>query len=367
MDEVFPRGEDRPCGIGVGIIILAGVRLRSAAVRRAASPGLSRRRTEENMPDMSKTDQCNVAVQSGRHFREEIPGIVDRLVGSCSRQECFDHVGPEPIPSREKVIDIIQRINRILYPGYFISGRVEEFNLRYYFGQEATALFEALADQITRALRHDCIRHNLPCVQCEDLGQEATIDFMSQLANLRNILATDVRAAYDGDPAAKSYDEIIFSYPGLFAISVYRCAHQLYHQKIPFLPRIMTEYAHSLTGIDIHPGAHIGESFFIDHGTGVVVGESTEIGDRVRIYQGVTLGALSLPRDAGALLRHKKRHPTIEDDVIIYSGATILGGETVIGARSVIGGNVWITESVPPDTKVFLKKPELIYKVDKQG
>jgi serine O-acetyltransferase len=185
---------------------------------------------------------------------------------------------------------------------------------------------------------------------------------MQELPALRELLATDVRAAYEGDPAAKSYDEIIFSYPGLFAITVYRIAHQLFEQKISLIPRIMSEYAHGLTGIDIHPGAHIGDSFFIDHGTGVVIGETTEIGNHVRLYQGVTLGALSLPRDAGERLRNRKRHPTIEDDVIIYAGATILGGDTVIGARSVIGGNVWITESVPPDTKVFLKRPELVYR-----
>jgi serine O-acetyltransferase len=178
---------------------------------------------------------------------------------------------------------------------------------------------------------------------------------------LREVLATDVLAAYEGDPAARSYDEIVFSYPGIFAVSVYRMAHQLFEQQIPLLPRIMTEYAHTITGIDIHPGAKIGESFFIDHGSGVVIGETTVIGKNVRIYQGVTLGALSLPKDAGKLLRGKKRHPTIEDDVIIYAGATILGGDTVIGARSVIGGNVWITESVPADTKVLLETPRLIY------
>jgi serine O-acetyltransferase len=178
-------------------------------------------------------------------------------------------------------------------------------------------------------------------------------------------LANDVRAAHQGDPAAKSYDEIIFSYPGLFAVTVYRVAHQLYKQNLPLIPRIMTEYAHSVTGIDIHPGASLGESFFIDHGTGAVIGETTEIGNRVRIYQGVTLGALSVPREEVDELRNRKRHPTIEDDVVIYSGATILGGETVIGARSVIGGNVWITESVPPDTRVYLKKPELVFRGNK--
>ncbi|MFH1479726.1 MAG: serine O-acetyltransferase EpsC, partial [Pseudomonadota bacterium] len=185
---------------------------------------------------------------------------------------------------------------------------------------------------------------------------------MRELPRLRTALAKDVKAAYQGDPAARGYDEIIFSYPGLFAITVYRLSHQLHKQGIPLIPRIMTEYAHSLTGIDIHPGAQIGESFFIDHGTGVVVGATTEIGHRVRLYQGVTLGALSLPKEVSEDHRKRKRHPTIEDDVIIYAGATILGGDTLIGARSVVGGNVWMTESVPPDTKVFLKRPELVLK-----
>jgi len=314
------------------------------------------------MNESSLLDQCKIEVESTQRYREEIPKVVEQLVQSCSREDCFDHVGPEPIPSRESIIDLVQTACRILYPGYFIRIRVDSVNLSYYFGQEVTSFFELLSEQITLALRHECIRHDLPCVKCEERGHEAAMLFLRELPNLRSILASDVRAAYQGDPAAKGYDEIIFSYPGLFAVTVYRIAHQLFEQGISLIPRIMTEYAHSKTGIDIHPGAHIGESFFIDHGTGVVVGETTEIGNRVRLYQGVTLGALSLPRDAGEKLRDKKRHPTIEDDVIIYSGATILGGETVIGARSVIGGNVWITESVPSDTKVFLKRPELIYK-----
>jgi serine O-acetyltransferase len=306
--------------------------------------------------------QCEIDDQTRRHAREEIPRVVEQLVLSCQGDRCFDHVGPDPIPSRDAVVDIVQRLCRILYPGYFIRTRLEQFNLGYYFGQEGTALFELLSEQIVVALRHDCVRHHLPCLECEEHGQEITVSLMNRLPALRTLLATDVRAAYDGDPAAKSYDEVIFSYPGLLAITVYRAAHELWHQKVPFIPRIMSEYAHSLTGIDIHPGAHIGESFFIDHGTGIVIGETTEIGNRVRIYQGVTLGSLSLPKGAGDLLRDQKRHPTIEDDVIIYSGATILGGETVIGARSVIGGNVWLVQSVPPDTKVFLKTPELVFK-----
>jgi serine O-acetyltransferase len=175
------------------------------------------------------------------------------------------------------------------------------------------------------------------------------------------MMAADVVATKEGDPAAGNHlDQIILCYPGIYASLVYRLAHELWIKDVPFIPRIMTELAHSQTGIDIHPGAQIGPSFFIDHGTGVVIGETTIIGQRVRIYQGVTLGALSIPRGAGESLKGQKRHPTLEDDVIVYSGATILGGDTVIGARSVVGGNVWLTESIPADTKVFIKKPELV-------
>ena len=315
-----------------------------------------------NEPVSPELDRCKLEAKTTQEFREAIPDIVQQLVGSCRREDCFDHVGPEPIPSRDAVIDIIHRAFRLLYPGYFIRKRLDQVSLGYYFGQEAVAFFEVLSHQIALAIRHECLRHNLPCSHCEERGQEDAIRFMQELPKLRSALAKDVRAGFEGDPAAKSYDEIIFSYPGLMAVTVYRLAHQLVHQYVPLMPRIMSEYAHSQTGIDIHPGAHIGESFFIDHGTGVVIGETTEIGDRVRLYQGVTLGALSLPRAAVDSLRAAKRHPTVQDDVIIYAQATILGGDTVIGARAVIGGNTWITASVPPDTKVFLKQPELIYK-----
>jgi len=310
----------------------------------------------------SKLEQCKVKKEDTKRFREEIPGIVDGLVKSCTTGDCFDHVDLEPLPSKEAIIEIIHLSCRILYPGYFSRIRIDTVNLLYYYGQEVTQLFEALSEQIVLAMRHECRRHNMVCIDCEDRGQEIAIHFMRELPRLRTMLAKDIRAAYEGDPAAKGFDEIIFSYPGLFAISVYRVAHELFNQGVSLIPRIMTEYAHNMTGIDIHPGARIGGSFFIDHGTGVVIGETTDIGNRVRIYQGVTLGALSLPKDAVEKLRSEKRHPTIEDDVIIYAGVTILGGEAIIGARSVIGGNVWITESVPPDTKVFLKKPELVFK-----
>lgn len=312
------------------------------------------------MDSSSKIGQCNAEIAKARQFREEIPDVVNQLILTCGRDDYFDHVSLEPIPSKDAIIELIERARRILFPGYFIPLRLDEVNLGYYFGQEVTGFFEVLAEQIILSIRHECLRYGHPCIQCDERGQREAIRFIREMPGLRAMLSMDVRASYEGDPAAKSYDEIIFSYPGLLAITVYRIAHQLHEQEIPLIPRIMAEYAHNQTGIDIHPGAHIGQSFFIDHGTGVVIGETSRIGDRVRIYQGVTIGALSIPADEMERLRRQKRHPTVEDDVIIYANATILGGDTVIGARSIIGGNVWITHSVPPDTEVFLKKPELI-------
>lgn len=316
------------------------------------------------MEDKAQKDKCQAKIQALRDYREDIPKIVGSLVGTCNGNDCFDHVGPEPIPSKDAIIGIIHQLQRILFPGYFIQARLDRVNLEYYLGQETVSLFEELSHQVSLCIRHACIRQDLPCNNCEERGTEEAMKFIRELPNIRMLLAKDVRAASAGDPAALSYDEIIFCYPGLLAVTVYRVAHQLHNQEISLMPRIMSEYVHGLTGIDIHPGACIGESFFIDHGVGVVIGETAEIGNGVRIYQGVTLGALSLPADAVEQLRGKKRHPTIEDDVIIYAGSTILGGKTVIGAKSVIGGNVWLTESVPPETKVFIKKPELILKHD---
>ena len=190
-----------------------------------------------------------------------------------------------------------------------------------------------------------------------------TITFLAAIPDVREKLTGDVEAAYEGDPAARGFDEIVVSYPGLLAIAVYRIAHKLYHLDIPLIPRIMTEFAHRATGIDIHPGAHIGARFFIDHGTGVVIGETSKIGDNVRIYQGVTLGALSFKKDPdGRIHKGGQRHPTIEDNVVIYAGATILGGDTVVGKNSIIGGNVWLLESIPPDTTITHQSPNLVYK-----
>ena len=290
-----------------------------------------------------------------------IPSVTQRILASCNTEKCFQHLDTTPIPSRDSVAHSIHKARRILFPGYFTQSVLAPSNLEDCLKEEMTALYKALAQQIIFATQHDCMRFEQPCIQCNESSRRKALQFIQALPRLREVLATDVRAAIDGDPAAKSFDEVISTYPGLFAITVQRIAHELHQLKVPRLPRMMTEYAHSFTGIDIHPGARIGKSFFIDHGTGVVIGETTEIGNRVRIYQGVTLGALSMPKEAVESFRDKKRHPTIEDDVIIYSNTTILGGETVIGARTTIGGNVWITESVPPDTKVYLKKPELIY------
>jgi serine O-acetyltransferase len=311
---------------------------------------------------VKKGDACKIDEHNLSQLRNQLPRIAEEIIETCNERECYTHVDYEPIPSRECVIEIIDRLREILFPGYFTSGKLDPVNLRYSMGQTAATVFDMLSEQIGLSIRHDCFRYDQSCSDCAEQGHRLALRLLEEVPSIRKTLATDVAASYDGDPAARSYDEIIFSYPGIFAIAVYRVANRLFEYGVPLLPRIMTEYAHSVTGIDIHPGAEIGESFVIDHGTGVVIGETTKIGKSVRIYQSVTLGALSLPKNSGNQYRGKKRHPTIEDDVIIYAGATILGGDTVIGARSVIGGNVWLTQSIPPDTTVILESPRLTYK-----
>ena len=304
-------------------------------------------------------DHQHVSAASKHHL---IPEVVEKLMQSWSTKECYDHISPVSIPSHKAVIDIIKQARRILFPGYFTSASLHASNLEYYIGKETTELYDKLSEQITMAIRHDCRRQERPCTNCEQRASDLAYRFLTTLPGIASILAQDIRATLEGDPASKSPDEVIFSYPGLLAITVYRLAHELYKLDVPIVPRIMTEWAHGETGIDINPGAQIGPGLCIDHGTGVVIGETTIIGKNVRLYQGVTLGALSLPKDAVESLRHKKRHPTLEDDVIVYSNTTILGGDTIIGAGSVIGGNIWLTESVSTGTKVLLKKPELIYR-----
>jgi len=310
-------------------------------------------------------DQCQVDVQFTEEYRSQLPQIIDEIIDSCKREAAIAHYDAAMIPSKESVIEILEDIKDLFFPGYFHQQGIDTHSLNYHVGNVANRVFEKLASQIARSIRHECRRLHSLCTQCLQRGQKDALTFLGKIPALREILAGDVKVAFDGDPAAKSLDEIIFSYPCILAIMVYRVAHELHIQGVPLLPRIMTEYAHGVTGIDIHPGARIGRDFFIDHGTGVVIGETTEIGERVKIYQGVTLGALSFPKDDhGNLIRGMKRHPTIGDDVTIYSNATILG-PTVIGARSVIGGNVWITEDVPADTVVTIEQPHLYYKWEK--
>jgi serine O-acetyltransferase len=306
----------------------------------------------------AECDHIEIA-NSSLHAR--VPEVVRELMNSWSTKECYEHISPVAMPSQLRVIEITEQARRILFPGYFTDTRLHAANLEYYIGKQTTDLYDTVSEQITMAIRHNCRRNELPCTNCEAQSHAIALQFIESLPRVAAILATDIRAALRGDPATKSPDEVIFCYPGLLATVIFRLAHELHLLDVPIIPRIMTEHAHSLTGIDIHPGATIGESFFIDHGTGVVIGETTVIGKNVRLYQGVTLGALFLPRDAGRSMQNTKRHPTIEDNVIIFSNTTILGGTTVIGEGSVIGGNIWITESIDTGTKVLLKRPELIY------
>ncbi len=283
----------------------------------------------------------------------EITGrIVSTYGGGPSPAENLD---PElRLPSRGVTTSILERLFGVFYPGYHGVQHLTRENVGFHIGATLDDIADDLTEQVYRALHFECRQGSGPCESCATRAGEIVAVFFNRLPEVRRMLILDVQAAYDGDPAAPNLAEIIFAYPGLVAVTIYRIAHELHIQGVPLLPRIMTECAHSRTGIDIHPGAVIGESFFIDHGTGVVVGETTEIGNSVKLYQGVTLGALSFPKDErGKLIRGVKRHPTLRDNVVIYAGATILGGATVIGEGSVIGGNTWVTSSVPPRTKVM--------------
>src|SRR5438093_8983672 len=274
-----------------------------------------------------------------------------RIIATYEECGAIHHLGHSPLPSYREVVDILTDLREILYPGYGRRQNLHLGNVAYHVGDLIDSLHDRLTQQVARALRHDCKARELE-TDFEAEAQLIAIRLLESLPELRRTLAEDVQAAYDGDPAAKNLDEILFCYPGVAAVTVFRIAHELHRLAVPLIPRMMTEYAHSKTGIDIHPGAMIGRRFFIDHGTGVVIGETTQIGDGVKIYQGVTLGALSFPKNevTGELIRDRKRHPTIEDEVVIYANATILGGKTVIGHHAVIGSSAWITKSVEPNT-----------------
>ncbi len=284
----------------------------------------------------------------------------DLLDSYANATTAMQHVNSYELPSTAAVATIIDKCRALIFPGFVGSSlaRATPTELQDHVRERVDELRNIMRKQLYRGLHHkvqsELGRKDLDCPHCADAAGEITDGFLRSLVDLRALIATDVQAAYESDPAATGTDEIIFCYPGLYAISVYRIAHVLLRRGAKIIPRIMTELAHEKTGIDIHPGARIGKSFFIDHGTGVVIGETTEIGERVRVYQGVTLGALSVPRGSRRPTPGKKRHPTIEDDVVIYAGATILGGKTVIGKNAVIGGNCWVTSSVAASSTVTL-------------
>jgi serine O-acetyltransferase len=295
-------------------------------------------------------------------LKEALPEITEALVASYVECGKASHLGHKPLPSRDAVVSLVEDLHELLFPGYGRRQNLHIGNIEYHAGDLIDGLHDKLTQQVARALRHehDCNHAVAPPPDLEALAQQKAVELLRRLPDVRAVLEQDVQAAFEGDPAAKSFHEVLFCYPGLEAVATYRLAHELLLLGVPLIPRMMTEHAHSRTGIDIHPGARIGPGFFIDHGTGVVIGETCDIGTNVKLYQGVTLGALSFPRDAaGNIIRGMKRHPTLEDDVVVYANATILGGDTVIGRQAVIGSNVWLTHSVPPRTVVTLEKPQL--------
>lgn len=289
--------------------------------------------------------------------------LVDRVVASYKHDPRTQHIGKLYLPSREEIIQLVRDLLELLYPGFIGRQRLTDHNVAFHVGDLLPRIGETAFKQIYLCMLYvDETSESDPgnLESPESRARNVTIEFLETIPAIREMLAGDVQASFDGDPAALNTDEIILAYPGLLAISVQRLAHKLYQLDVPLMPRIMSEWAHSQTGVDIHPGARIGQNFFIDHGTGVVIGETTDIGDFVKVYQGVTLGALSFPKDErGRVIRRTKRHPTVCDGVTLYANAIVLGGDTVIGENSVIGGSVFVTSSVPPDSVVTFKPPEL--------
>jgi serine O-acetyltransferase len=295
-------------------------------------------------------------------MNEKMEKFVTRMLDTYKGDEGVNFIDVSNLPMRDKILETLELLLEVLFPGYTGKRPVTKSSVGFVVGDILCQAHDGLVEQIERAYRHACRMKKCPDCDCHKMAHTVTDQLLDALPNIRRMLQTDVQAAYEGDPAAASLEEIVLSYPCLTAIGVHRIAHELYLKQVPLIPRIMSECAHRLTGIDIHPGAKIGKNFFIDHGTGVVIGETAIIGDNVRIYQGVTLGALSFRKDEqGRIIKGGKRHPTIEDDVIIYAEATILG-DIVIGKGSVIGGNAWIKESIPAGTTVMMANPELVFR-----
>lgn len=288
-------------------------------------------------------------------MKDRIRGAISRIVSTAESRPQLSAVDAAARPQKKEIIELIRLFQEVVYPGYFGDTVLYRDNLRDHLGDVLFRIHLRLAAEVEKAIEAE---EGRPAARKH--AREIATALFERLPEVADRVAEDVQAAYDGDPAAQGFDELILAYPGVKAVFTYRIAHELHRLGVRLIPRIMTEFAHNETGIDIHPGATIGRSFFIDHGTGVVIGETTTIGDRVKIYQGVTLGALSFPKNEhGELIRGVKRHPTVEEEVVIYAGATILGGATVIGQGSVIGGSVWLTTSVPPWTRVTLAGDQL--------
>jgi len=306
--------------------------------------------------------------QSEKQWAEEgLPNLVEKIVTKYDTFGRMDHLEGKDLPSKKVVIEVLEELFTVLFPGYLGDSEISKVNIKYCLGTKLTAINTRLTSEVEKSLKYLC-RKISECPQdiCQKRAQVVVKELLEALPEIRSILSSDIEAAYNGDPAAVSTDEVILSYPCVMAITTYRIAHELYIRCVPLIPRIMSEYMHSLTGIDIHPGAKIGKSFFIDHGTGVVIGETTEIGENVKLYQGVTLGALSFPKDKkGNVIKGHKRHPTIGNNVVIYSGATLLGGDTIIGDNVVIGGNTWITTSVEAGTRITKDTEETTYRKEK--
>ena len=296
-------------------------------------------------------------------IQKNIASIVNSIASDYDNMRPIDKTDLFSQHDSDKIYDIIGKLLRITFPGYYVDKDYKIYNIKTTIAAIIEDVTYNLNKQIMLALRYDKNLQDKPQEELTELAEDKTVKFMQLIPTVREYLDTDIEALFVGDPAAESKEAIIMCYPGLYAIAVQRFAHVLYQLEVPMIPRMMTEHAHSLTGIDINPGATIGKYFFIDHGTGIVIGETTEIGEHVKIYQGVTLGALSTR--AGRGLIDKKRHPTIEDNVTIYSGASILGGNTVIGHDSVIGGNVFLTKSIPANTKVNVQSQELRFDGEK--
>jgi serine O-acetyltransferase len=298
---------------------------------------------------------------------KKLEELVGEIVGTYQGDLGINFIDAANLPVRDRILEILDLLFEVLFPGFTGKRTITKSNINFVVIDILCHIYTELSNQIERALKYRCRLANCNTGGCRKMAEDATVHLLTHLPNVREMLKGDVKAAFDGDPAAKSYEEIVISYPCIIAIAIYRIAHELYLKDVPLIPRIMTECAHTRTGIDIHPGARIGKNFFIDHGTGVVIGETSIIGNNVKIYQGATLGALSFPKDErGGIIKGGKRHPTIEDDVTIYAEATILGDVT-IGKGAIVGGNVWIKESVPPGVTVMTPNAELVYKKHQTG